>query len=201
MNAMHRLRRTLHDRLHDKFDHERFERGPAERDRPGDDFAEFRRPHGRRGRMFDAGDMKLLVLHILATEPCHGYEIIRVIGEMVGNDYSPSPGTIYPTLALLEDMGLVAAQAQDNGRKQYRITEQGLAHLQEQKAALQAVLERLDHGRKHRRKRGAPEIERAFENLKTALRIRFADGTPDEETLQRIAEIIDQAAFSVGRTK
>ncbi len=192
MNPMHRLRHGLHDTSgHDRFDHAS----------PGDEFPDFRRPHGRRGRMFDPGDIKLLVLHILGTEPCHGYEIIRVIGEMVGNDYSPSPGTIYPTLALLEDMDLVAAQAQDNGRKQYRISEQGLAYLQEQRASLQALLERLDRTRRHPRARRAPEIERAFENLKTAMRIRFADGAPSEDAIQRIAEIIDQAAFSVGRTK
>jgi len=50
---------------------------------------------GRRGRMFDGGDLKLLVLQILARQPSHGYEVIKAIGEQVGGDYSPSPGTIY----------------------------------------------------------------------------------------------------------
>lgn len=154
---------------------------------------------GRRERLFDSGHMKLLVLHILEQQPAHGYEVIRAIAELVGGDYSPSPGTVYPTLSYLEDMNFARSSAQDGGRKQYTLTEEGAAHLHDNQAALAALLERLGQGRRHARARRSPELQRAMENLKTALRLRFAEELPDADTVQRIAEIIDRAAVDVGR--
>lgn len=154
---------------------------------------------GRRGRMFDQGQLKLLVLHVLDAQPSHGYEVIRAIADLAGGDYSPSPGTVYPTLTWLEDMGLAEALAQDGGRRQYRITSEGRVQLQSRREHLDALLLRLREGRRHALARRAPEIERAMENLKTALRLRFTDGTPDAEALHRIAAVIDHAAVEIGR--
>lgn len=162
----------------------------AEGDGPG---------RGRRGRMFDQGQLKLLVLHVLDAQPSHGYEVIRAIADLAGGDYSPSPGTVYPTLTWLEDMGLAEALAEDGGRRQYRITSEGRVQLQSRREHLDALLLRLREGRRHALARRAPEIERAMENLKTALRLRFTDGTPDTEALQRIADAIDRAAVEIGR--
>ena len=64
---------------------------------------------GRRERLFGSGDLKFVVLHLVAQKPAHGYEIIKALSELVGGDYSPSPGTVYPTLAMLEDLGWIAA--------------------------------------------------------------------------------------------
>lgn len=154
---------------------------------------------GRRGRMFDQGQLKLLVLHVLDAQPSHGYEVIRAIADLAGGDYSPSPGTVYPTLTWLEDMGLAEALAQDGGRRQYRITSEGRVQLQSRREHLDALLLRLREGRRHALARRAPEIERAMENLKTALRLRFTDGTPDAQALHRIAAVIDHAAVEIGR--
>lgn len=154
---------------------------------------------GRRGRMFDQGQLKLLVLHVLDAQPSHGYEVIRAIADLAGGDYSPSPGTVYPTLTWLEDMGLAEALAQDGGRRRYRITSEGRVQLQSRREHLDALLLRLREGRRHALARRAPEIERAMENLKTALRLRFTDGTPDAEALHRIAAVIDHAAVEIGR--
>ncbi len=60
---------------------------------------------GREGRMFDGGELRLVILALIAEKPRHGYEIIKELGERVGGDYSPSPGVVYPTLTLLEEMG------------------------------------------------------------------------------------------------
>lgn len=153
----------------------------------------------RRGRMFDQGQLKLLVLHVLEAQPSHGYDVIRAIADLAGGDYSPSPGTVYPTLTWLEDMGLAEALAQDGGRRRYRITSEGRVQLQSRRDDLDALLLRLREGRRHALARRAPEIERAMENLKTALRLRFTDGTPDAEALHRIAAVIDRAAVEIGR--
>ena len=65
--------------------------------------------HGRHGlrRFFAHGDLRLVVLHLIGEKPRHGYELIKAIEESVSGAYSPSPGTIYPTLTMLEDQGYV----------------------------------------------------------------------------------------------
>jgi DNA-binding PadR family transcriptional regulator len=155
---------------------------------------------GRRERVFETGALKLVVLHLVGQQPSHGYDLIRVIGELAGGGYAPSPGAIYPTLTLLEDMGLLQTTSQDGGRKQFTITEAGRVHLAEQDGALQRTLGRLAQG-KNRADRGrAPELQRAMDNLKTALRLRFNSATPpDQATIQRIAAVIDQAALDIER--
>jgi hypothetical protein len=67
---------------------------------------------GREGRMFDAGELRLVILALVAEKPRHGYEVIKGLSERVGGDYSPSPGVVYPTLALLEDTGLASASVE-----------------------------------------------------------------------------------------
>lgn len=152
-----------------------------------------------RSRVFDPGELKLLALHLLAEHPRHGYELIQAIGSLAGGDYSPSPGTVYPTLTLLEDLGWAAAEAQADGRRLYAATESGRTRLAAQAEDLAALLERLSQRRRRERARRTPDIERAMENLKTALRLRFSESTPDADTVRRIADLIDQAAVAVGR--
>ena len=115
-----------------------------------------------------------------------------------GGDYSP--GTIYPTLRLLEDLGLIQAVSQDGGRRQYALTPEGAAHLAAQADALARIETSLTLTRDQARARSVPDIRRAMENLKTALRLRFDAGTPpDADTVRRIADAIDRAAADIGR--
>jgi len=79
--------------------------------------------------MFEAGAIKLLALSLVAEGPCYGYELIKFIESLVGGDYSPSPGVIYPTLTYLVDMGWATVADADAGRKQYTVTPEGLADL------------------------------------------------------------------------
>ncbi len=79
----------------------------------------------REGRMFDGGELKLVILALIAEKPRHGYEIIKELGERVGDDYSPSPGVVYPTLTMLEEMGLASVSQDDQGRKLYAVTPEG----------------------------------------------------------------------------
>ena len=93
--------------------------------------------HGR--RVFEQGAIKLLALGLVAERPCYGYELIKHIEGLVGGDYSPSPGVIYPTLTYLVDMGWATVQDGEGGRKQYTVTPSGLAQLAQQSAVGQAV--------------------------------------------------------------
>ena len=90
---------------------------------------------GREGRMFDSGELRLVILALIAEKPRHGYEVIKALGERVGGDYSPSPGVVYPTLTLLEDMGYASASVDAASRKLYAITPEGQAHLDDNKRA------------------------------------------------------------------
>ncbi len=89
---------------------------------------------GEGKRFFGRGEFKFAILELLAAEPMHGYQLIKAMEEKTGGMYVPSAGSIYPNLQLLEDMNLIAAGEAD-GKKLYRITEEGLAFLQEREKA------------------------------------------------------------------
>ena len=157
----------------------------------------------RRERMFEAGGLRLLALHLIAQQPSHGYDLIRAVGELVGGDYQPSPGTMYPTLSVLVDMGHVTATEATGGRKQYAITPEGQAALAEQDDALQQLLGRLSEGRRHERHQRPAALVRALENFKTALRLKL-DGRPGapaepltDAQVKAIAAVLDQAALQL----
>src|SRR5262249_21978894 len=71
----------------------------------------------RGGRMFEQGDLKYVILQLLDEKPRHGYEIIKELEDRFGGAYSPSPGTVYPTLTMLEDLGYARASSEEGGRK------------------------------------------------------------------------------------
>lgn len=81
-------------------------------------------------RFFGRGDVKYAFLGLLAGGPMHGYQMMKALREQSGGLYSPGPGSIYPTLQTLEDRGWAESNDRD-GRKVYRITELGLASLEE----------------------------------------------------------------------
>src|SRR5215210_3741968 len=81
---------------------------------------------GRRGkRMFESGELRLVLLKLIADEPRHGYDLIRAIEDLTGGEYAPSPGVIYPTLTLLQDMGLIEEAPVEGARKPFQATDEG----------------------------------------------------------------------------
>jgi DNA-binding PadR family transcriptional regulator len=92
--------------------------------------------------MLAQGDLRLLALWLIAEQPRHGYEIIKVLEEKTGGWYSPSPGVVYPTLTYLEEAGYVTAQA-EGAKKLYTITDDGRVYLEQNRDFVDAVLERL----------------------------------------------------------
>ncbi|WP_426115498.1 PadR family transcriptional regulator [Massilia sp. PWRC2] len=97
---------------------------------------------GRGPKMFDAGAMRFAVLHLIAEKPRHGYELIKEIEALAGGAYAPSPGAIYPLLAMLLDMGQIDS-TQDGNKKLHAITDDGRAFLAENRQLVDAVLARL----------------------------------------------------------
>ena len=161
--------------------------------------AERHRAH-KRERMFEAGGLRLIALHLIAQQPSHGYDIIRAIGELVGGDYQPSPGTIYPTLSYLVDMGHATATELDGGRKHYAITAEGQQALQEQNDALQHLLARLAHGKNREARQRPASLVRALENFKTALRLKLDSSELSDTQVAQIAALLDEVALKIEST-
>jgi DNA-binding PadR family transcriptional regulator len=161
----------------------------------------------RIGRMLAQGDLKLLALALIAEQPRHGYELIKLIEEKTGGWYSPSPGVVYPTLTFLEEAGYVTAES-DGAKKRYTITEEGRAYLAENRDIADMVLERLAAigerlARRRRHWSGQDDEEEtvphlvgaALDNLRAAATKRLEGQNGEAET--RIVEILARAAQDI----
>ena len=166
--------------------------------------------HGMRGdmggddmmrarRMLAQGDLRLLALALIAEQPRHGYEIFKVLEDKTQGWYAPSPGIVYPTLTFLEEAGYVTAQA-DGAKKLYSITAEGRAYLEENRAFVDALLERLEAvGAQARESRSEdddrPKVPRlvrsALYNLRDVAAERLK-GDADAEA--KVVEILARAA-------
>jgi len=153
--------------------------------------------HRWRGRVFEQGDLRLVILKLIADQPAHGYEIIKQIEDRLGGAYSPSPGVVYPTLTLLEETGLAKVEAEEGGKKRYAATDAGRAHLEAQAAQMHAAFARADTATGDRA--AMFRIRRAMENLKTALRLRTTQGPMSDAQIDAITAAIDAAANAVER--
>jgi len=163
----------------------------------------------RMGRMWAQGDLKLLALALIAEQPRHGYEIIKLIEEKTAGWYSPSPGVVYPTLTFLEEAGYVTAEA-EGSKKRYAITGEGRAYLADNRDLADAILGRLAQvGEKMGRVRrwiGWGEaggeagnelprlVEAALENLREASQQKLEANRAAET---RIVEILARAAADI----
>lgn len=153
---------------------------------------------GGLGRFFAHGDLRLVILHLIAEKPRHGYEIIKAIEDQVGGAYSPSPGVIYPTLTLLEELGYVTVQASAEGAKKlHQITHEGKAFLEANRELLNTLLARMAEASRALGDGPAPQIVRAMENLKLALRLRLSRGPLTAEQATAVAAALDAATVAV----
>lgn len=162
---------------------------------PGHRF--FREGSGVRGRVFDQGELRFVLLALIAEAPRHGYEIIKAIEDRLGGSYSPSPGVIYPTLTLLNELGYTTVSETGGGRKLYTITEEGRAYLEEKKPTVDAVFARMERTSASTAGGRAPQVVRAIENMKTALRLRLSRGPLGDGEVQVIADALDAAARAI----
>ena len=174
----------------------------------------------RAGRMLVQGDLRLIALALIAEQPRYGYEIIKLLEDKTAGWYSPSPGIVYPTLTYLEEAGHVTVQA-EGAKKLYAITDEGRAHLEQNRVFVDAVLERLaaigdkatrirehfdrpEYAEHRGRRRGRddaddrpsmpPLVRGALDNLREAASKRIE---ADEEMESRIVELLMRVAQDV----
>lgn len=148
---------------------------------------------GRLARFLEHGDLKMLVLHLIHEKPRHGYEIIKAVEDLTGGAYAPSPGVIYPTLTLLEELGHVESAA-DGAKKRFSITPAGAQALTAEQEAVNRLLAKIAGAQS--RDIPAPVI-RAMENLRMAMRLKLRGGEVPAELARKIADVLDEAARKV----
>lgn len=154
---------------------------------------------GGRRRMFDSGELRLVLLKLISDQPRHGYDLIREIETLSGGSYAPSPGVVYPTLTLLQDMGLIGEAPADGARKLFDITEAGTAHLAEQAEAVEAAMAKLAAMSERTERTDGMQVRRAMGNLREALQIRLSRDDVSVETLHAVTALIDEAAQKIER--
>ena len=154
---------------------------------------------GERRRMFDGGELRLVLLKLIADEPRHGYDLIRQIEELTGGSYAPSPGVIYPTLTMLDDMGLIEAQQSDGAKKLFAITDAGRTELDANSEIVEAAITRLTAVGEETQRTDSASVRRAMGNLRQVLMNRLSDRNLDNAALHDIVALIDEAAQKIER--
>ena len=152
--------------------------------------------HGRE-RLFDAGDVKLVILKLLSEEPSYGYQLIKKMEERLGGGYTPSAGVIYPTLTLLEEEGLASASTTEGNKKVYSVTAEGLEYLKANAGRVEQLFERLEEAGRGFRRGRSPEIMKAFMDLRGAVIARMWRRNATPEQIRKIAEAIHAAAKAI----
>jgi DNA-binding PadR family transcriptional regulator len=151
----------------------------------------------RGGRMFEQGDLKYVILQLLDEKPRHGYEIIKALEDRFGGMYSPSAGTVYPTLTLLEDLGYARVNVEEGGKKVYAITDEGKAYLAQNKSAVDDIFERVSEIGATFLSDGMMEINRAIKDVAQATYRGAPRIFRDKEAVAGIRETLQRAAREI----
>jgi DNA-binding PadR family transcriptional regulator len=148
-------------------------------------------------RFFARGDLKYVILDLLKDQPRHGYDIIRALEDRMRGRYRPSPGSVYPTLQMLEDLGYVTSSQQE-GKKVYAITEEGRRYLAEQQPLLDDIRDRITSGWDAASR---PEVADLMHELQMIARGLFRHGTrgalQDPERLKKLRDILNRARSEI----
>ncbi|MBV9357370.1 MAG: helix-turn-helix transcriptional regulator [Chloroflexi bacterium] len=153
--------------------------------------------HGRRARSLGQGDLRYLLLYLLSERPRHGYDLIRAVEERTGGAYAPSPGIVYPTLTLLEELGYAQVAGTEGAKKLFSLTAEGREALRSSDAEVQIVLSRLAQLAETTPSAVDPEVLRASQNVSRALFLRPGRKPWTSEQSQRVADILDRAAAEI----
>ncbi|AIN65345.1 TPA: PadR family transcriptional regulator [Providencia stuartii] len=156
--------------------------------------------HRGRGlrRLFDHGDLHIMVLSLVAKKPSYGYEIIKDIQEASNGLYVPSPGVIYPTLTLLEEQGFLESEVVERNRKSFKITAEGAAHLKANQETETIIFRKLAKARDMQHGGNlSEEIEMAVSRFKALLRHKMVLKQLSEQQTRQIAQIINDAVQQI----
>ncbi len=148
---------------------------------------------GPRRRVVRKGDLKFVILKLLAEEPMHGYQLMTRLAQKSGGLYTPSPGAIYPTLQLLEDQGCVIS-SQEDGKRVYMLTPEGHAFLEQHKSKARDIFRRFVHLGERFAGSAMRDVTRSFIHLAQVSFEKVTSGQGDADTLLNVKSILDDAA-------
>jgi DNA-binding PadR family transcriptional regulator len=153
---------------------------------------------GGRGRFFGPGDLRLVLLALIEEKPRHGYELIKDLEAKFGGAYAPSPGSVYPTLTLLEELGHVRSAASEGTKRLVEITDEGRRYVADNQAALDSAMSRMAMAARAASGEMPPaDVHHAMHTLKAALSFHGA-GWDAGET-ERVRRIIEEAAAAISK--
>jgi DNA-binding PadR family transcriptional regulator len=152
---------------------------------------------GRAGRLFEQGDLKYVILRLLEEKPRHGYDIIKELESRFGGTYSPSPGTVYPTLTMLEDLGYARSVPEEGGKKIYEITDEGKKHLAEHSGTVNDIFERIASFVEGFTDAPMMDLNQAFRRLTRATFTTATSHIRNKEKLDALKAVIQRAADEV----
>jgi DNA-binding PadR family transcriptional regulator len=154
-----------------------------------------------RQRVFEAGELKLLVLSLIGEHPRYAYELIKEISAIVGGDYSPSTGALYPALTYLAEERCIKLELSKSHRKQYSITKIGQAQLRRDRESIRAILRRFELKRELRNDPQWRPVHKAVAGLKDALSVRMQQYKTDVASVSKISDIINEATEQILQLK
>jgi DNA-binding PadR family transcriptional regulator len=157
---------------HSHFDEDRFSRG------------------SRRAASFQKGNLKYIILDLIKDRPRHGYDIIRELEEQSHGFYKPSPGVIYPTLQMLEEMGYAKSSEQE-GKKIYSITDEGLKFLDDRSNIADSVRSQMKRKWSFKNVDKAAMIMKEYREIENLLGSGFY--SLDGDKAERIRQILVEA--------
>lgn len=151
-----------------------------------------RRTRRMRWRMFERGDLKFVILRLISEKPMHGYEVMRALEEESQGTYKASPGSVYPTLQMLEDEGYLDSD-ESSGKKVYRITDEGRDYLERNQDVVDDIFDRVSDFADRYFGEGMRDLSASFSRLaqttfETAMRV-----AGDPKTLADMKEVLENA--------
>jgi len=155
-----------------------------------------RRWRGMGPRMFDRGDLKFAVLRLIAARPMHGYEVMRALEDESRGTYRPSPGSVYPTLQMLEDEGLLRID-EASGKKVYHITDEGRAYLERNRDVVDEVFDRVSDFTDRFFGEGMRELSATFSKLAQATFEGAMRAGSDGDKLAVMNRVLEEALAKV----
>ena len=151
-----------------------------------------RRRTGKRFKWFERGDLKFAILALIEEKPMHGYEVMQALEEQSQGCYKASPGSIYPTLQLLEDQGYLKARDQD-GKKVYTITDEGRDYLDENRSQVDDIFDRVSEFSDRLFGRDMAELSRAFSRLAQTTFQGAVGWIEDDDLMTDMKDILNRA--------
>lgn len=154
----------------------------------------------RREKMLEASEIRLLMLHFLAQNAAHGYELIKSVEELSKGEYSPSPGIIYPNLTLLEEMDAIRVVDAQATRKAYALNDAGRALLAENGENVAVIIGRLTSLAILVNNRSIPQVEQAIHTLRYTLNHRLSQEQISPATVEIVVAALQDAAEKIANS-